>query len=539
MNFQVAAYIRLSREDGDKIESDSVANQRLLLHEFICRREELKLIDTYVDDGWSGTNFKRPSFCRMIEDIEKGKINCVIVKDLSRFGRDYLETGQYLERYFPEHNIRFISVVDGIDSEKRQYDLMMPIKNLFNEQYARDISKKVHAAVRTKQEAGQFIGAFASYGYQKSPDNKNKLVLDPYAAEIVKKIFAMYGEGYSKNHIARWLNEHHILCPSEYKKQNGERYRNGNCLKSTAYWTYSTVYKILQNEMYVGNMVQGKKYQEMHRKQKTTKKEEWVVVKQTQEAIIDQETWDRTQRLLQKQTRVMGRKGKNNRFAGLLRCADCGRMLVKKGEGTKSRYYCGTYIRSGRAYCTPHIVPYTALMEVIQSDFETIFPVVLEEWKKIRENVLEEKKKKREIRYRKVEAEYEKVLRMKREIYEDFKKGILTEEERGSYSEMYRKKEQLLREEMDSLAENKKDDLRDWQRAEGIQSIIDEGLGQDKGILDEKLAQNKNIIDGKLDQNKDMQDTMKVKVLMNRAILSEMIEEILIAEGRIQIIYRF
>lgn len=217
MDARVAAYVRLSREDGDKLESDSVGNQKTLLQEFIRRREGLKLIDLYIDDGWSGTNFERPSFQRMIRDIEGGRIDCVIVKDLSRFGRDYLETGRYLERYFPQHNIRFISVLDGIDSEKRQYDLMMPIKNLFNEQYARDISKKVHAAVRTKQEAGQFIGAFTSYGYQKSPENKNKLVVDPYAAEIVKKIFSMYGEGYSKTQIARWLNEHQILPPSEYK----------------------------------------------------------------------------------------------------------------------------------------------------------------------------------------------------------------------------------------------------------------------------------------------------------------------------------
>ena len=198
MNFRTAAYIRLSREDGDKAESDSVMNQRRLLYEFIQRKEELELADTYIDDGWSGTNFKRPSFGQMIQDIEEGKIDCVIVKDLSRFGRDYLETGAYLERYFPKKNVRFISIIDGIDSEKKQYDLMMPIKNLLNEQYARDISKKVHAAMRTKQEAGQFIGAFASYGYQKSPKDKNQLVIDPYAAEIVRKIFDMYGEGYGK-----------------------------------------------------------------------------------------------------------------------------------------------------------------------------------------------------------------------------------------------------------------------------------------------------------------------------------------------------
>lgn len=496
--FKTAAYIRLSREDGDKAESDSVGNQRALLHEFIRRQEELSLADTYIDDGWSGTNFDRPSFCRMIEDIEQGKIDCVIVKDLSRFGRDYLETGTYLERYFPQRNIRFISIIDGIDSQKRQYDLMMPIKNLLNEQYARDISKKVHTAMRTKQESGQFIGAFASYGYEKSPDDKNRLVIDPYAAEIVKKIFAMYVEGYGKNSIARFLNEQNILCPSEYKKEKGEKYRNGNRLGSASYWTYSTIYKILQNEIYIGNMVQGKKYQEMHTRQKATKKEEWIVVEQTQEAIIDEATWEKAQKLLNRKTRVIGEKGKKNLFAGFLRCKDCGRMMVKKGEGEKSRYYCGTYIRHGRQHCTPHMVPYSALMSVIQEDFRKIFPSVAEEWKKQKEGILEEKRKKKEWEKKKLEAEYEKVRQFQRSAYEDFKEGILLKEEWISYRELYRKKEEILSAQIASIK----------AEVEKTQEITH-------------------------------QPADHPALWMKRAILAEMIEEILIEEGKIRIVYRF
>ncbi|MCI7813646.1 MAG: recombinase family protein [Lachnospiraceae bacterium] len=505
MDARVAAYVRLSREDGDKLESDSVGNQKTLLQEFIRRREGLKLIDLYIDDGWSGTNFERPSFQRMIRDIEGGRIDCVIVKDLSRFGRDYLETGRYLERYFPQHNIRFISVLDGIDSEKRQYDLMMPIKNLFNEQYARDISKKVHAAVRTKQEAGQFIGAFASYGYQKSPENKNKLVVDPYAAEIVKKIFSMYGEGYSKTQIARWLNEHQILPPSEYKRQNGERYRNGNCLGGTACWTYSTVYKILQNEMYVGNMVQGKKYQEMHRRQKMTRKEEWVVVEKTQEAIIDKTTWERVQRMMQRQTRVVGSGGEQNRFAGLLRCADCGRMLVRKGEGEKSRYYCGSYIRSGRSCCTPHTVTYAVLMELLSRDFEKMIPMVEQERERLRQEMLKDRQKEVHRAYKKLEAECETVLNLKREVYEDFKKGILSEEEKNFYMESYREKEKSLRMQMDCLEGKKKFDT-----------------GQDSEV-----------------QKETAQGKERMEAWMKRAVLAEMMEEIVVGEGKIELVYRF
>ena len=176
--FNVAVYIRLSREDGDKEESDSVGNQRKLLTDYILNQDDCILYDMYIDDGYTGTNFNRPGFRRMIRDIEDGKVNCVVVKDLSRFGRDYIDTGRYLERYFPELGVRFISLTDNIDSMKQAYDMLLPIKNIFNEQYAKDISKKVQTSVKTRQKAGEFIGSFPSYGYRKSAVDKNKLVVD-------------------------------------------------------------------------------------------------------------------------------------------------------------------------------------------------------------------------------------------------------------------------------------------------------------------------------------------------------------------------
>ena len=193
--YQTAVYIRLSREDGDKAESDSVGNQRKLLMDFLKSEPELSLFSEYVDDGWSGTSFKRPAFERMIRDIEAGLVDCVAVKDLSRLGRDYIDTGRLLERYFPDMGVRFISLADGIDSRKQEYDMLLPIKNIFNEQYARDISRKIHAVVRTKQKAGEFIGAFACYGYRKSPSDKNRLVVDERAAEVVRLIFQLFLEG--------------------------------------------------------------------------------------------------------------------------------------------------------------------------------------------------------------------------------------------------------------------------------------------------------------------------------------------------------
>ena len=259
--FYTAVYIRLSREDGDKEESDSVGNQRKLLTEYVSKMENLIIYDVYVDDGYTGTNYNRPGFKRMIADIEERKVNCVVVKDLSRFGRDYIDTGRYLERVFPELGVRFISLSDGIDSIRQTYDMLLPLKNIFNEQYARDISKKVRATVKSKQKAGEFIGSFTSYGYKKSPADKNKLVIDEYAAEVVRKVFRLYVGGMGKLSIAKLLNAEGILCPSEYKMANGLNYKNGNRLESTSYWTYSTINIMLKNEMYRGNMVQGKKHQ--------------------------------------------------------------------------------------------------------------------------------------------------------------------------------------------------------------------------------------------------------------------------------------
>lgn len=252
-----ALYCRLSREDGDRMESDSIGNQRKLLEEYIENHPELTVAECYADDGYTGTNFQRPAFQRMLRDMESGCIRCVLVKDLSRFGRDYIETGRYLERWLPEHGVRFIAVTDNIDSARGAYDMMMPLKNLFNTQYARDISQKVKSALRAKQQRGEFIGAFASYGYCKDPRNRNRLVIDPPAAEVVRRIFALFENGTGKLRIARQLNEEGIPCPSEYKRLTGEKYRNNHRLAATTYWTYATIHRILQTRCTSGIWSRG------------------------------------------------------------------------------------------------------------------------------------------------------------------------------------------------------------------------------------------------------------------------------------------
>ena len=472
--FHVAVYIRLSKEDGDKAESDSIGNQRKLIADFLKGKEELILHDIYVDDGFSGTNFERPAFRRMMADIEAGKVNCVVVKDLSRFGRDYIDTGKYLERYFPDNDVRFISITDNIDSEKQSYDMLLPIKNIFNEQYARDISKKIHASMQTKQKAGEFIGAFASYGYRKSEADKNKLVVDEYAAEVVRRIFALYIMGYGKIRIAGVLNEEGIVCPSEYKRLNGDNYRNSNRLESTSYWTYSTINRILRNEMYIGNMVQGRKFQRMRSRARLRDREDWIVVPGTHEAIIDRDTWEKAQNLLGRRTRKLDFDADVSIFAGFLKCGDCGKSLVKKrgtpghGEGIVN-YYCGGYVHSGRKFCTPHGIPHRTLEQIVREDLRTVIQNV-GDLKKIVE--AQERKRVEERQYAeerlsfpsvesldvesgrsKMQAELERGRRLKKSVYEDYREGLISKEEFVTYREDYVKKEVLLERQLEGLKE--------------------------------------------------------------------------------------
>ena len=464
--FYTAVYIRLSREDGDKEESDSVGNQRKLLTEYVSKMENLIIYDVYVDDGYTGTNYNRPGFKRMIADIEERKVNCVVVKDLSRFGRDYIDTGRYLERVFPELGVRFISLSDGIDSIRQTYDMLLPIKNIFNEQYARDISKKVRATVKSKQKAGEFIGSFTSYGYKKSPADKNKLIIDEYAAEVVRKVFRLYVGGMGKLSIAKLLNAEGILCPSEYKMANGLNYKNGNRLESTSYWTYSTINIMLKNEMYRGNMVQGKKHQRMKGRQKLVDKEEWIVVEGTHEPIIDLETWEKTQKLLSKRHRDMGLEENKNIFAGFIVCADCGRAMMKnfwkRADGSKAySFYCGTYKRHGKGYCTPHTLPLHVLEEIIRNDLRTIIQNVNDIQRLVANSSFPYPKAEESARmeFVRVKAELERVQKLKKSVYEDYKDEMISKKEYVAYREDYLKKEELYKKQAAALEEKMKESV--------------------------------------------------------------------------------
>ena len=304
--FNAAPYIRLSREDGDKAESESVANQRGLIEMYLKNQDDMRLHKYYIDDGYTGTNFDRPAFRQMIHDIEDGIIDCVIVKDLSRIGRNYIDTGQYLERFFPQHHVRFIAINDNIDTFNQRYDISVPIRNIVNAQYAEDISKKVISSIRTKQREGKFIGSFASYGYKKDENDKNKLVIDEPAAEVVRRIYGMFRGGYGFQTIARILTDEGIPCPSEYKRLNGEHYYNATKLPATSYWTYSTVRNILKKQIYSGDMVQHKaNMSRYHYGERNVPESDWLIVEGTHPAIIEKKVWEETQTLIGKRYKAI------------------------------------------------------------------------------------------------------------------------------------------------------------------------------------------------------------------------------------------
>lgn len=458
--WRAAIYTRLSREDGDKPESDSIANQRALLQDFAARQPDLQIVEQYSDDGFTGTNFQRPDFQRMIADIETGKINCVIVKDLSRFGRDYINAGQYLERWFPAHGVRFLAVNDHIDSEKGPYDMLLPFKNVFNEQYARDISHKVKSAMQSKQRQGQFIGAFASYGYRKDPQNHNKLLIDPCAAAVVQRVFDLYEQGNGKIRIAKLLNEEGVPCPSEYKKLNGERYHNGQKLGKTTYWTYATIHRMLKNQMYIGNMEQGRApRQTMHGRARQLDRSQWTVVEGTHKPVISRKQWDRVQALLSKDTRAPSFEQNISPFAGFLRCGDCGRAMSKTNHPGGVYYCCSSYKRYGPGACTRHGIFYRDLEQIVLDDLNKIIGA-MGDLKALAEEVTPKQKRcSLEGAQERIQGNLDRVYHLKKSAYEDYRSGLLTQADYLRYKEDYTRQEEALSKQLSQLEQEQPENI--------------------------------------------------------------------------------
>lgn len=459
--YRAAPYERLSREDGDRLESDSILNQQNLIEDYCARHPEFVPVEHYADDGYTGTNFKRPAFRRMISDIEAGKINCVIVKDLSRFGRDYIDMGYYLERYFPSHRVRFIAINDNVDSEKGPYDMMLPLKNVFNAQYAKDISGKVRSSFEVKQNRGRFVGAFASYGYLKNPEQKGHLIPDPVASQVVRRVFEMAAHGIGQIRIAKILNEEGVPCPSEYKRLMGDKYRNSKKLDATGYWTYPTIHKMLANEMYLGSMVQRRSVRPtMHGKAVAAPREDWAIVENTHEAIVSKELWDTVQAQLNKHTRALDLNHNVGLFAGLIRCGDCGRSMVKTKWDDRIHYSCGSYRRYGAAICTKHYIPQSDLEEIILADLNSVIAAVDDLAQIAAQNrPRNEFGQHMDEERRRLEAAIARVRRLKQNAYEDYRDNLLSRDEFMRYKADYDRQEHTLADQLEALNSKQSDSL--------------------------------------------------------------------------------
>lgn len=395
----VAIYLRLSRDDQNgNTESMSISNQRDMLMSY-CNERGWKIYDIYVDDGFTGTNFERPGFQRMIGDIEEGYISVVLTKDLSRLGRNYVMTGQYTDFFFPEHGVRYVAVNDSYDSAKEDNDIA-PFKNILNEMYAKDISKKIRSARQISAKQGKFMGSKPPFGYVKSPEDRHLLVIDPPAAEIVKRLFREFAAGESGRNMATQLNAEDVDTPAEYYfKQTGKRATRSNTLQQ---WGSCTILQLLRNQVYIGDMVQCKRKVSSFKTKKrlATNPDAWVIVEGTHEPIIDRFTWECVQRRLDKTKRQSvcnsiraTRSGDINVFSGIIRCADCGAAMafnerVNK-NGTKYRFYrCSRYANSGSKSCSMHFMDADTLESIILSDIQFYAKTAVADEKKLMDRLL-------------------------------------------------------------------------------------------------------------------------------------------------------
>lgn len=457
-------YIRLSKEDmnkGKENDSNSVINQNALLDDFCSQHmgEFECAPESYVDDGFTGTDTNREDFQRLLSDIYAKKINCVIVKDLSRLSRNYTDAGSLIENLFVQMNVRFISLAESIDSYLNPdsvSNLIVPITNVINDNFCYQTSKKIRQVFDYKRRNGEFIGGFAAYGYRKDPKDKNALIIDEEASEVVRNIYTWFLGGMSKNAIVHELNSHGVLCPSEYKRSKGLSYQNPHSMKRPM-WSIKTVSDILKNRLYAGDMVQGRqrvKSYKIHTQEQVPERE-WYIVENTHEPIIKRPIFEKVQELLKRDTRTAPKQKKLYLFSGFLRCADCGKSMSRSQVKGTVYYFCRTYKDQSKAACTKHTIKHNkleaAVLYAIQQQIylavhysntlEYISSAPLQKSPSARIELLIEAK----------EKERTKIMRYKQFIYQDWKDGEITHSDYRRMSEDYEQQIASLGEVLDNL----------------------------------------------------------------------------------------
>ncbi len=453
--FKAIKYIRLSYTDDKSTESNSVSNQRKLIDDYLTQHSEIEVVCEKVDDGYSGVLYDRPAFLEMMELIKSGAANCVIVKDLSRLGREYIETGRYLRRVFPAYGVRFIAINDNVDTlNDEPDDLTVSVKNIINEAYSRDISVKTRSALDIKRRSGDFVGAFTVYGYLKTGDKHKSLTVDPFAANVVRDIFRKRLDGFSAYHIAEELNKAGILSPLAYKRSEGLPYAKGGYADTEeCKWSATTILRILSDEIYTGTMVQGKQttphFKLKERELKPS--EDWVRVENTHEAIIDKADFDLVQRLKGLDTRTSPQSDKVYLFSGVLICGCCGGRMTRKINRSNGReyiyYYCPTGKKGGCK--SSSMIKESELTECVQSSLKAHINSVVSLNSVItsisRERINQGLVQEYTGYIKSNEEQLTRVEKFKQNLYESLVSGALSKEEFLQYKQEYSAKAEEIK----------------------------------------------------------------------------------------------
>lgn len=462
MQKHAALYCRLSVDDGSFGGSVSIETQKILLEQY-CQSHDITSYEFYCDDGYSGTNFNRPAFQRMLSDIHAGNINLVIVKDLSRFGRNYVEVGLQVE-HFKEQNVRFIAADDHYDSTINEDDLMFPMRNVMNEMYARDVSKKTKAAKKAKARAGQYIGSKPPFGYKLDPNDRHHLVIDEPAAEVVRRIFRLTADGAGYNKITRIFREEKVLNPITYFNQNNPDYFKADYWRKEFDWHVTSVRAILNNEVYLGMLVYGKRRNKTMKSKQVVKnpREEWIIAENTHEPIITQELWDTAHKVMSSKRRP-AKTGELQIFAGLIYCADCGHCMTygkkqRKNGSYYAAYDCWMYRTHGKEYCPSHYINYDTIYNLVLINLRTVlwnyrnnaqqFKSILE--KKFQTDSAKEAKK-LQSEYEKKQRRFEEIDKILCKLYEDSALGRIPESRYEAMSAQYESEQREIKEALPDL----------------------------------------------------------------------------------------
>lgn len=466
--YHAAIYLRLSQEDGDisvsdKNESNSISTQRDLIQAFLRKQADILYETEFCDDGYTGTNFDRPGFTDMMKAVREKRVDCIIVKDLSRFGRDYIESGKYIQKIFPMLGVRFIAINDGYDSadtENQSNDFVLPFKNLINDSYCRDISIKSRSNLEVKRRNGEFVGNFTVFGYMRSPDDKHKLIVDEEAAVVVRNIFNWKQEGWNAQQIANHLNKLHFPSPMEYKRKCGHNYRTSFKTKTVAQWSAVAVLRILKNPVYTGVLEQGKTTTPNYKVKTRIVKDEskWARVENAHEAIITPAQFELVQTVLGLDTCRAEGQDEIYPFSGMIYCADCQSPMIHRtatSGGKKYQYYMCSGNKRDKDSCTTHNIKCELVEKVVLATVQAHISMAIDI-----DNAMKRVEaldwEKREIRkidaqISAMELDVEKFNNIKMELYEDLKSDLITKEEYHSFKNDYDIRIQSIRQQIAGL----------------------------------------------------------------------------------------